>query len=359
MLWETLEENYIYFPLLEEQGINIESLKETTRQQLKNRITDINGFYHLLDSMFGKLQYFDHLCVLSPDDFTVYQSYYNSQYTDSNGWQKCLQNPQTQAIYEYLQNSPTTSATRVNSYPEVEVIYDNQRKAVTFIIVTFDNSVLERDKDFINEYLPSLGNVDIAHIIFDISGNVGGSDYYWINNIVAPFGGNYEWTDWWYLRDTEMTRSYFFDDLAPEPIGIISNHTLPMFVDELGLTHYIKLPRQLSTDATLDGTVLDARRWVIIDDKVYSSADSFSAFCKATGWATLVGQSTHGGGQGTSPILISLSNTGLLVRFGGIAVETPDGSLNTVTGIKPAIQIIPLDENSRDALNRLIDGEFP
>jgi C-terminal processing protease CtpA/Prc len=121
------------------------------------------------------------------------------------------------------------------------------------------------------------------------------------------------------------------------------------------LTHYINVNRKISNSATLAVDIQKAKRWVIIDDSVYSSADSFSAFCKATGWATLVGQATHGDGQGTSAVLISLPNTGLLVRFSGIAAETPDGTLNAVTGIIPDFQINPTIENNRDYLNRLID----
>lgn len=57
-LWEVLEEEYLYFPLLERQGVNIASLKISTRQQLEDRITDFNGFYYLLNNMFGKMQFY-------------------------------------------------------------------------------------------------------------------------------------------------------------------------------------------------------------------------------------------------------------------------------------------------------------
>ena len=60
-------------------------------------------------------------------------------------------------------------------------------------------------------------------------------------------------------------------------------------------------------------------------------------------------------GRGTSPVLTSLPNTGLLVRFSGIAAETPEGGLAAAVGITPDILISPAKENSRDAINRLID----
>lgn len=359
-LWEMLEEDYLYFPILESRGVNIEALRESTRQRLVDRVTDFDSFYYLLNDMFYRMEYFAHLSIVTPEQLEVYREYY----TEGSGWKKTFQNPQTEAVYEYLKsksdNSFTDTNADTNGYREVEASYDTQRKAVTFVITTFDSAVLERDKDFIINYLSTLGNAEIDHIIFDISGNAGGNDLYWQNNIVAPFGGIYEWTNYLYLRNTELTRSYFFGDFAPKPISEIKDHQLPDFVQELGLTHFIKNNNRLAgvgDDAILGDNALSAKRWVIIDDRVYSSADSFSAFCKATGWATLVGQTTLGDGQGTSPVMISLPNTGLLVRFSALAAETPNGTLNAVTGTEPDI---PVDSSVslRDTVNELIDKDI-
>ena len=360
-LWEMLEEDYLYFPLLERQGVNIASLKISTRQQLEDRITDFDGFYYLLNNMFGKMQFFAHLSVVDPEILYVYQKYLGTDDSPGNGWQKSLQSPQTQSIYDYLKSTskdtPAISYDVTKGYREVDASYDAQHKAVTFVVTSFNDAVLERDRDFINDYLTSLGDVEIEHIIFDISGNPGGNDFYWQNNIVAPCGGTYEWSSYLYLRDTELTRSYFFDDFNPQPISSVTDHTLPSFVQELELTYMIQDRSQLISDAVLGENALTAKRWVIIDNRVYSSADSFTAFCKATGWATLVGQTTLGDGQGVSPVLIVLPNTGLLVRFSALAAETPDGTLNAITGIEPDIHVDPQQTTARDTINRLIDEE--
>ena len=360
-LWEMLKEDYLYFPLLESQGVNIASLKISARQQLENRITDFNGFYYLLNNMFGKMQFFAHLSVVDPEILDVYQKYLGTDDSPGNGWQKSLQNPQTQTIYDYLKSTwkdtPAITNDVTNNYRKVDASYDAPHKAVTFVVTSFNDAVLERDRDFISDYLTSLGDVEIEHIIFDISGNSGGNDLYWQNNIVAPFGGTYEWSNYLYLRDTELTRSYFFDDFNPLPVSSVTDHTLPSFVRELELTHVIQDRSQLISEAVLGENALTAKRWVIIDNRVYSSADSFTAFCKATGWATLVGQTTLGDGQGVSPVLIALPNTGLLVRFSALAAETPDGTLNAITGIEPDIPVNPQQTTARDVINQLIDEE--
>lgn len=359
-LWEILEENYYYFPYLENQGIDIESLKISTREQLENRITDINGFYYLLDLMFRKMQNLAHLSVATPDVVSVYQAYYHSDGVPDNGWKKFLENPQTITLYEYLEKvlSPEISeGSAAQMLPGSEAEYDPHRKTVTFRIHTFHDTIYKEEKGFINEYLISLGDAEIDHIIFDICGNGGGNDAYWMENIVAPFGGSYEWVTWCYLRDTELMRSYFFEDYTPKPISGLTGHVLPTYTKELGLTHYIKKQQKLSAQTALGKNITDAKRWVIIDGRVYSSADSFSAFCKATGWATLAGQATHGCGTGTSPVLVSLPNTGLLVRFDGTVAETYEGTLNVITGTKPDIPIKPGIGNYQYVIDQLIDGK--
>lgn len=339
-LWEILEENYYYFPYLEKQGVDVESLKVSTRSQLEERITDADGFYYLLEFMFRRMQNFAHLDIVPPAGFDVMQNYYNSQNAPDNGWKKALQNPQTQAFYVHLKNAGKAGRTKSHSQEppaKVNTSYDDRLNAAIFKITSFDDGIIERDRDLIREYLTNLGDVEIDHIIFDLSGNGGGSDYYWQENIVAPFGGSYEWTNRCYLRDTELMRSYFFHDFNPEPVSSISDNRLPEGVDELCLTHYFDIPRQISGEATLDDHALKARRWVVTDGRVYSSADSFTAFCRETGWATVIGQTTRGDGKGTSPILVSLPKTGILVRFSGLAAESPDGELNVVAGTRPDI----------------------
>ena len=90
-----------------------------------------------------------------------------------------------------------------------------------------------------------------------------------------------------------------------------------------------------------------ARRWVLIDGGVYSSADKFACFCRSTGWATLVGTRTSGDGMGATPVLILLPESGLLVRFSVMAGENPDGSINAAAGTAPDLlcirDVLPLN----------------
>lgn len=365
MMWETLEKNYYFFPILENKGIDIEALKNSTRQQLMEKVEDLDDFRSLLGKMFMQMEHFAHLGLVGTTTFNTYQKLYNTDGVKNNGWQKVLQNQQTQELYQYLKEQETQVSEEEFEYPEVKCSYDIERKAVIFKIATFTDAVVERDEDFIRGYVETLGDVEIDHVIFDLSGNGGGNDMYWMENIVEPFGEDYEWTDWLYVRDTEMMISFFFDEFfscSPEPVENISGHPLPGFVEELGLTHYIANFQKLSSAPSLPKNVLDASRWIIIDGGVCSSAENFVEFCKEMEWATLVGQPTLGDGSGITPVLYALPNTGLLIRFRGTAGENPDGTLNTLAGTKPDVFVRPSNgkyfgKSSLEVIKQMIDDE--
>jgi C-terminal processing protease CtpA/Prc len=92
------------------------------------------------------------------------------------------------------------------------------------------------------------------------------------------------------------------------------------------------------------------RIFLLVDDKVYSSAESFAAFAKATKWAMLVGTRTGGDGIGIDPALVSLPNSGLIVRFPLEMGLNPDGSANEEFATAPDIFA---EQTYRDYLEHL------
>lgn len=370
-MWGMLESDYLFFSILEEQGIDVENIKEVTRVQISNMEPDIGDYYRTLDGMFLKLNYFAHLQVASVPVYEIYQRYYNNVDSPSSCWRNVLQNEQVQVTYTELLLE-NIFADAQYTYPEVEKSYDKQRNAVIFRMKSFDTGLLERDETFIQDYLDTLGGAPVEHIIFDVTGNHGGNDLYWMDNIAAAFGGSYTLTMWRYLRETSLTSKYFFDgfsleslsevtkiksltDNLPEPIGELpKDHEIPEFVQQLELTHFIKSENEYTWSPQLSDEVLNAKRWVLIDNYTYSSADKFAYFCKSTGWATLVGRSTHGDGVGDDPILINLPNTGLLIRFSASVGENTSGQLNTLYGTAPDY-FSKRYETPMDTLYQLID----
>ncbi len=67
---------------------------------------------------------------------------------------------------------------------------------------------------------------------------------------------------------------------------------------------------------------------MLVDDVVYSAAETFAVFAKESGFATLIGKTTGGDGIGSAPVLISLPNSGYIFRMSKELGTTSDGTCN-------------------------------
>ena len=77
--------------------------------------------------------------------------------------------------------------------------------------------------------------------------------------------------------------------------------------------------------------------YLLVDNKVFSSAETFAVFCKQTNFAKVVGTQTAGDGIGTDPVVYTLPNSGLIVRFTAEMGLNSDGSANEETKTIPDI----------------------
>jgi C-terminal processing protease CtpA/Prc len=211
--------------------------------------------------------------------------------------------------------------------------YSTDCKALYIKIPSFHYELVDRDSNIVYEGLKKYPEAE--NIIFDITTNGGGSDGYWMENLVAPFGGTYEFGYRSFFKSTPLINKYYADSES-KPVSELSD--APEWASELGLDRYYTDTWTLSEE-DFDGEIIDRdiKKWVLISNRVYSASEKFVCFCKATGWATLVGTKTSGDGLGPTPVMLLLPDSGLLIRFSGNVGENPDGSINAVTGTKPDI----------------------
>ena len=336
-LWADLQENYPFLPVLEELGVDVEGIRKSGEDTLKQREITLDGFVWLLKQQFGQMRGLAHLGVVDANTLNVYaQAAETGELTDV--WYDITHNPQTVATYERLQQTADGQSTNTEGgsqdLPQVETRYYPEEKAVYFHFPTFDISTVERDAHVVEDYLDSLGDVDIQHVILDITGNTGGSTDYWKNNIAKPLGGSWEWSQTVYLGDTPVNQQFVFSKVHPIPISELEQKELPEFVSNLDMTYGFTFTMQSDAPERLEGV----QRWLLIDGQVFSASDNFATFCQDTGWATLVGTTTRGdGGSGQNPVMISLPNTGLLVRFSSTATANAQGQLNVAYGTNPDV----------------------
>ena len=350
-LWDELYVNYPFFPILEKKGIYIEQIYQNGLEKLENDVDTIDEYVILLNSIFGQMDEFAHLSLIDTTLYNFLYEYYNTDcesHVSNEERFKILSNEQTKVIYQYLNTDEAETTDNALNLPEVDMAYFEDIHTAYFHFKTFHYSLIERDRNLMNNYLATLDNVD--NIIIDITGNTGGATQYWNEVIVAPLGGNYDLEYYVYAQNSPVNQK-FFNDYNFIPINQnTTKDSIPDFVNELGLTHYVICQNTFSYPET---EWTNVKKWVLIDNCVFSSADQFAMFCQKSNWATLVGQNTLGDGDGFESVYITLENTGLLVRFSTTCVANLEGSLNSEYGTIPDITSL---ENERpiETCKRLI-----
>ena len=341
-LWEDLEENYPFFPVLEEMGVDVAEVRESYRRNVE-KTNDLETFMDVLNRMFsGRLQSFAHLMLFSRDNYDMMQTGLE-EIEGIDAWKAMLEEPGTARVYASLPQSKSTDA---GEAPAVECGYYPELSAAYFRFPTMDIYAMDRDEGVISDYLAKLPEVE--HIIIDIRGNPGGTSLYWENVIMAPFGGNWQAGYRIFYQDSPINEAFYSgEELLP-----ISPEEMPEFARELGASLYREAEWEADFGEPAMTNGANARRWVVTDGG-YSAAESFAAICKLSGWATLVGKPTRGDGLGGNPLLIRLKNTGLLVYLTTAMAENPDGTLNAAQGVMPDRVLLPKD--TRDPLELCLD----
>jgi C-terminal processing protease CtpA/Prc len=222
------------------------------------------------------------------------------------------------------------SSTIASSTSSTEKIL-KQDKVAYLKVSSMSSRTLQSDKIKILEFYNSIK--EYPYLIIDIRGNGGGTDNYWHDNIVAPlisskmsynpiiaFKGDYSKP---FRRGKGITTKSI--DKLPE--NYKNRYTISM--DSFTKSSISVSPK---TSIGFKGKI-----YLLVDDRVYSSSESFAAFSKNTGFAQLVGTTTGGDGIGVDPCITALPNSGLLVRFSLDMGVDEAGNVNEKTHTKPDI----------------------
>ncbi len=334
LLWTELEESYPYLPYLESEGFDVPAIRESFAAEIPT-LRDEAAFVGLIRRLTASFGNFAHFDLVPPELYQTYYYAYVGEGVDAGpekaAFAAVLQDGRLNGMYQPPAEADVYLQTRAGTYREAEIRYDAELKALTIKIRSFAQETVERDRHLVRQAIEQYPEAE--HVIFDITGNSGGSDWYWMQNIVAPFGGSYSFDYRNFYRSAQTSEAFYGHVPSVETSSLTDapDWALDLGLDRCFLTQAV-LPEEGGEAPITDCT---ARRWVLIDERVYSASDKFAAFCKATGWATLVGRPSRGDGLGTTPVLVLLPNTGLLVRFSATAGENPNGSMNARIGTAP------------------------
>ncbi|TYP59952.1 S41 family peptidase [Thermosediminibacter litoriperuensis] len=207
---------------------------------------------------------------------------------------------------------------------------------ITYLkIPSFDIRYTESDGDKIREFFEKVK--DYPYLIIDIRGNGGGDSDYWMKNIVPPLlSENLNAKFYCVFRGGKYIKpfiDYRLNGLLKKIDDLPANKNYPPEIKK-DFTSFVEMNYDISP---VNPVGFKGRIFLLVDDGVYSSAESFAAFAKATKWATLVGTRTGGDGIGIDPALVALPNSGLIVRFPLDMGLNPDGSANEEFATAPDI----------------------
>lgn len=367
-LWKELRENYPYFGVAKRMGIDEKIVYEKYKEKVKECKKD-KDFFRILVNAMTEFKGLGHLSTLYWNDVEYARNIYTSISMQSEEMEKHYKpwletlNSQTviknYALYNTIFNPPELMAiinaeaeknetTVANQeYNPIETKILEKDKIAYLKIDSFDYNLIDKSGSIITDFYKEINNYE--NLIIDITENGGGATDFWNKLLVAPNITEPIINTTYILHKLgDNNKKYIngFNDITKLPsidklpeFKNINKEDLKIFDTFFKSDDEIK---PLGKEKAFKGKI-----WLLVSPNVYSSAEGFAVFCKNTSFATIVGTPTGGDGIGSDPELISLPNSGLIVRYSGSYGINSDGTGNEEFGTTPDI-ISPDGETALD-----------
>ena len=375
-LWSKLNSSYPFWNEVSESGINKNDVYEDYRKEIKKTSTDIE-FMKTIGDFLEEFKGYGHLLALDGYMYNFYDNTFtlakdrlnDEEIKEMKTWFDDLYNPKSIQTYSLLDSSHpgfrstkglkekykeqnSNSTTNKKEVNEENLKFDiiDEGKTAYIEIKSFRFENIENDRLKLQKFFEMIR--EYPNLIIDIRDNRGGSDKYWQDLIVSPNLSESKTSNRYYLiRQSNLTNTFLeakFDDDS-----ILKIESLPYFdkVNKENLSffsHYVIDEETIHPSKKSNG--FNGKVWLLTSPIVYSSSENFVMFSKNADFATLVGTPTGGDGGVADPILFSLPNSGLIIRFSMFYGLNSDGTGNEASGTTPDIKI----DNDEDALARTL-----
>lgn len=340
-LYNFIAENYPFLKVNERvNGIDWLGEKEVFINTIENTNADYE-FEYEISNIIRQLNN-DHTHVLTKDMFGYfYTAYSDLEYEDNyKPWADVLKDEDVLNRYAFDEKMLEEYEAKQTfysdlSYCKTDIIVPNE---VAYLKISQMNTErIEEDGLITREFFGEIK--DYEKLIIDIRGNQGGNDYYWIKNVIEPLT-NKELSvkNYLFLRDDYAKYFYEHRGITFSPTTELDKNIFDSFPEEIkkDCKYYTLSPRTIKP---VDPVGFSGKIYLLVDEKVYSSAESFASFCKDSGFATLVGETTGGDGIGLDPIFFSLPNSKMVIRFSGMLVLNNDETINEEVHTIPNVEI--------------------
>lgn len=357
-LYAVLRDNYPFFGVAERKyGVDWLAKHDEYVQRLKATADDA-AYYRELNGILREL-HDGHLDFSPTIKYSKFKPILDGLGPDFEPWSRAMHRDSVRAVYweqllakKDVEHKPVKKKGLPKQRGKKSYYADTllcNGKIALMRLSSLPYEKISVDSLRIASFLSTISEAD--YLIIDIQGNSGGSELYWSRLVVSrliPKPITYFSTQ--IVRGGEINREYcpeFFEEAESLTGEVCSG--LP---DELydGTFYLRKYPCEV---AASDPIAFRGKIYLLVDRKVFSSAGGWADFCKQTGWATVVGETTGVQGIGRDPIVISLPESGLLLRYPYCNGINADSTFNGEVGVRPDIEIPGKDKNER--LQNLIE----
>ena len=368
--WDFIYNGYPFTEVCERKGIDLEQIRQTGYRYLSDPMMQ-HGYYSFYGDLCRKITGNRYIGHLYPSDYFDYKKIFKQttaqlplreQETLIDNFYASM--PKTGAFADkkdmlyaddFKNINPPLMSDRKYSKPYTKIIDTDY---IAYIKI---NSFLITEVEDRQEYLKVLEDFFIEtanykHIIIDIQNNGGGYTCNYEAIISPNIKQDMNMVSYGLYSENKYTNPYlemFFKDYRD--ITKIEKHEITN-IENCGT---VKNDKAYKLEDVIEPQSIngykpceDKKFWLLISSDVYSGADSFADVCKKTGFATVVGERTGGGGtNGLWPMYIVLPNSGLLIKFDFMYGLTDDGYCTDEFGTAPDIYNLP----GKDALETCLE----
>ena len=383
-LFRVLTECYPVAGILKRRGIDMDALKEKHRSPVIDSKDDL-AFCRAVQDVFsefkepaaypdGHQRYLSHLLLFEPARYYSYRKMYkafmdgaweNADREAFRPWIEALEHENSKKFYDQFEPETVQYEFWYKGQAPADSLRDEKKDVVfgdrsvpnvycrvlpgnnLYIYVdSLDMMRIAGDREIIFEFYRQHPECD--NLILDFRRNGGGATDYWSFLLVGPtLEEDLQYETCMGFPVNELNREYFeasFNhgkaigdpDGEIRPISELPDMPEVHREDLEQLTHFWMEKNVVKADK--EHPLRAGKIWALVSDLVYSSSEGFAAFCKSTGWATLVGSRTGGDGIGETPLHAVLPESGLVMRYSGEYGFNADGTSNAECGTQPDIE---------------------
>ena len=379
LFWKTLEENYPYEGVLYRTvGRGLKDLERSYHNEARRAESaeDLLGVLQWVSSCFD---YTGHMMVYHAGTYASRYEYALLEAENSTFyqyWAELLGSEQSKSVYHWSGEAAEASASAAglsgprrtaastnltfDYYPEQSAAYVEVRSMLT------SGEAFDRDQELLLDFFQTIEAEGYENCIIDIRRNGGGSDRYSQLLLLAPnlteaigethdalIKGGAETLDYYNVR---LDAGWAAPELHPiEELDL--DHLPDLKQEDLeGIAYYTSM--YVGTPVGMDypdTPAFSGKFWLLVGPGVYSASEQLAIFCKDTGFATLVGQTTGGDGIGVDPMICVLPNSGIAYQFSTANGLNLDGGSNEEMGTEPDI-VVPEGEDALEACLQAIEA---